>query len=305
MKVFVTGGTGAIGGHAVSALVEAGHSVTALARTVDKAMILERQGATPVEVSLFDKARLTEVFSGHDAVINLATALPATKDFRKISAWSENIRIRSEGSACIVDAALDAGVPRLIQESVSMIYKDHGSNWIDETGSTDNFPTAQSNLAAEASANRFSGSGGTGIILRLGWFYGPGAKHSEEFLALARNWGICIMMGRAATYLSSIHVADGGRAVAAALAAPAGTYNVVDDMPLSKQDFADAIAAAAGRKIYLRAPGRIANFLGDDTTSLTRSLRVSNSVFREVTGWKPQFPSAREGWSAMAAGLWP
>lgn len=300
MKVFVTGGTGAIGRYAVSELVANGHSVTALARSAQKAAQLERQGATPVSVSIFDRARLADVFVGHDAVVNLATALPATADFRKASAWAENIRIRTEGSAAVVDAACDAGVPRLIQESVSMIYRDHGSEWIDEAWATDDFPMARSNLAAEASANRFSANGHAGIVLRFGWFYGPGAKHSEEFLALAKKWRICPMMGAADTYVSSIHVADAGRAVVAALNASAGTYNVADDTPLSKREFADAIASAAGRNVYLRAPGRIANLLGDSTTSLTRSLRVSNAAFKLETGWAATYPSAREGWAAMA-----
>ena len=51
MKIFVTGGTGAIGRHAVQALVEGGHAVTALARTPEKAASLGAQGATPVSVS--------------------------------------------------------------------------------------------------------------------------------------------------------------------------------------------------------------------------------------------------------------
>lgn len=299
MKVFVTGATGAIGRHAVRALVESGHAVTALARTPEKAASLGAQGATPVSVSIFDKLGLVETVSGHDAIVNLATALPATSDFRKLSAWAENIRIRTEGSATIVDAALEAGVPKLIQESVSMIYQDHGDQWIDESWPTDDFPMAQSNLAAEASANRFSDSGGTGVILRFGWFYGPGAKHSEEFLELARKWGLGVMMGRSTTYVSSINVLDGGCAVAAALAVAGGIYNIVDDQPLTKREFADAIASAAGRKHYVRAPGRIAELLGDSTTSLTRSLRVSNTKFKAATGWSPRFVSAREGLSEM------
>ena len=48
MRVFVTGGTGAIGGHAVPALVRAGHEVAALARTPEKSERLRRQGATPI-----------------------------------------------------------------------------------------------------------------------------------------------------------------------------------------------------------------------------------------------------------------
>src|SRR5262249_32106586 len=122
----------------------------------------------------------------------------------------------------VVGAALEAGVPRLVQESVCMIYRDHGAEWIDEDRPTDDLPMARSNHAAEASARRFADAGGASVVLRFGWVYWPGAKHSEELLALARRRGLCIMMGAPNTYVSSFHVADGGRAVVSALAAPAG-----------------------------------------------------------------------------------
>ena len=162
-------------------------------------------------MSLFDRERLAQLFAGHDAIVNLASVLPATRDFAKYGAWAENIRIRTEGSATVVGAAFEAGVPRLVQESACMIYRDHGAEWIDEDRPTDVFSKARSNHAAEASARRFADAGGAVVLLRFGWFYGPGAKHSEEFLALARRRGLCIMMGAPNTYVSSIHVADGGR----------------------------------------------------------------------------------------------
>ncbi|MCV6962889.1 NAD(P)H-binding protein [Mycobacterium intermedium] len=78
-RLFLTGGTGAIGRYAVPALVRAGHQVTALARGEAKAAALRVQGATPVGVSLFDRHDLAEAFAGHEAgydvVVNLATAL--------------------------------------------------------------------------------------------------------------------------------------------------------------------------------------------------------------------------------------
>lgn len=151
-------------------------------------------------------------------------------------------------------------------------------------------------------ATRFTAAGGNGVILRLGWFYGPGATHSEEFFALARRH-VCVMMGRPDTYVSSIHVTDAGRAVAAALEAPAGIYNVVDDEPLTKRRYADALASAAQTKAWLRAPGRAGLLLGNRTTSLTRSLRVSNDKFCTTTGWTPHHRSAVEGWKATAATL--
>lgn len=295
MKVFITGGTGALGGHAVPALVRAGHAVTALARSDAKAATLTAQGASPVQVSLFDRDALKDVCAGQDAVVNLASALPSMARFMSAKAWQANNKVRVEGSATVADAARAAGVGRFLQESVSMIYRDHGPRWVDENAPVDHYPITRGNHAAEANANGF----GDTVVLRFGWFYGPGAAHSEQLLALARRH-VVAMMGPAHTYVSSIHLADAGEAVARALTALAGTYNIVDDEPLTKREFADALADAAGKTAWLRVPGRAGLLFGDRLTSLTRSLRVSNGRFKDATGWAPGYPSAREGLRAMA-----
>jgi nucleoside-diphosphate-sugar epimerase len=302
MKVFLIGATGAIGRYAVAALARSKHSVTALARTSEKAAWLTKHGASPIDVSIFDRIALTKAFKGYDAVVNLATAIPPTSKFMQTKAWTENDRVRKEGSSAIIDAALAAGVPRVVQESVSMIYPDRGDAWITEECPPDNFPMAEGNLVAEANTERFSAAGGIGVVLRFGWFYGSGATHSEEFFAMARHH-ISIMIGPPDSYVSSIHVADAGAAVVAALAVPKGVYNVVDDVPLTKRSYADALSAAAGKAAWLRIPGRAALLLGSRSTSLTRSLRVSNARFRNASEWTPMYPSALEGWIATAEAL--
>jgi nucleoside-diphosphate-sugar epimerase len=113
MRIFVTGGTGALGAYAVPALVAAGHTVSALARTPDKCATLRRQGAQPVSVSLYDRESLAAAFAGHDVVANLASAPPPTHRMIFTSAWTDNHRVRGEGSANVVAAALKAEVPRL------------------------------------------------------------------------------------------------------------------------------------------------------------------------------------------------
>jgi nucleoside-diphosphate-sugar epimerase len=132
MKVVVIGATGAIGGHAVPALVRAAHIVTALARTPEKAARLSKQGASPITVSMFDRQALAESFKGNDAVVNLASAIPPIAKFLQKKAWTENDRVRKQGSAAIIDAAIAAGVERVVQESASMIYPDRCDAWIDE-----------------------------------------------------------------------------------------------------------------------------------------------------------------------------
>ena len=140
VKLFVTGGTGAIGIHAIPELVRAGHTVTALARTQEKATVLRAQGAAPVIVSLFDRAALAKAFAGQDAVVNLASSLPSVTRFMSRRAWRPTEKVRAEGSAAVVDAALEAGVERVLQESVVMLYCDNGSEWVDEDSPVDHYP---------------------------------------------------------------------------------------------------------------------------------------------------------------------
>jgi hypothetical protein len=63
---------------------------------------------------------------------------------------------------------------------------------------------------------------GSASSFALGWFYGPGARHSEEFFALARGH-VCVTMGSPSTYVSSIHLSDAGDAVVAPIVAALGS----------------------------------------------------------------------------------
>ena len=300
MRVFVTGGTGAIGSHAVPALIAAGHDVTAMVRDDAKATVVTRQGAAPSRVSLFDRDALTAAFRGHDAVVNMASALPSPQRFVLKSAWARCHRIRTEGSAAVVDAACAAAVPRVVQESVAMLYRDGADRWLDEDCPVDHYPIAAGNHAAEGSTRRFAQTGGDAVTLRFGLFYGPGAAHSEQIVDAARHH-VAFQAGRRDSYMSSIYLTDAASAVVAALTCPAGTYNVVDDEPVTKSQHTQALAAAVGVRPWITGPGRLALLLGDRTTSMTRSLRVSNARFRQATAWAPRYRSVREGYRAMAA----
>ncbi|MBD1322472.1 NAD-dependent epimerase/dehydratase family protein [Gordonia hankookensis] len=296
--VFVTGGTGAIGGYAVPALVDAGLTVSALARNAAKADVLREQGAHPVVVSLFDLDGLTEAFRGCDAVVNLATSLPSPERFLMKSAWAECMRIRTQGSATVAGAAGHAGVPRLVQESIAMLYRG-GDDWIDEESPVDHYDIAEASHVAEANARRFGQSHGSAVILRFGLFYGPGAAQSEQIMRTAQRH-IGFSAGRPDSYVSSIHLSDAAQAVVAALDCPGGTYNIVDDEPVTARENVRAMADAVGSTTWLSVPGRIALLLGDRAASMTHSLRVSNSRFRTTTDWRPRYPSVREGYPAMA-----
>lgn len=302
MKVFVAGATGVVGQPAVRELVAAGHDVTAVARSAAKAQLVHDLGARAVEVDLFDPAAVAGVVAGHDAVVNLATKIPPLSQAIRAGAWEENHRIRRDVSRNLVDAALAGDVPRYVQESLAFFYEDRGDQWIDETVPVDLPPVARTARDAEAQAARMTEAGRTGIVLRFGVFYGPAGSHTRELLRLVRR-RFSPVMGRATSYQASIHTHDAGSAVAAALHVPAGVYNVVDDQPLTRREYADALAVAAGAGRALIPPRWITWLLGENARALARSQRVSNKRFRQATGWAPRYPNAREGWSASLADL--
>jgi len=302
MKVFVAGGTGVLGRRVVPALVSRGHEVTAVVRSAEKAAAVRAAGATPVEVSLFDPQGLKEAVAGHDAVVNLATSIPPASKSTKAAAWEPNHRIRRAGSRNLVDAALDAGVGRYLQESITFLYADGGDRWLDEQAEVRPTPVTASALDAEANAARFGADGGIGIVLRFGGFYAADTAHTIDIVKLARR-GIAAFPGDAGAYIASVHVDDAAAAVVAALEeAPSGTYNAVDDDPVTRGEFAALLASAVGRRKLRGMPSLMVRLLGDKLDHVARSQRVYNQALRTATSWRPTVPSVREGLPAVVRG---
>ena len=301
MRVFVTGATGAIGPYAVRALIDAGHQVSAMVRTREKAGEVAELGAVPVFVSIFDRDGLVRAFAGHDAVVNLATAIPSTFSYPFPRAWRANARIRTEGTAAVAEAAAAAGVGRIVQESIALAYPSRPSRTelITEDVPLDLYPVVRSTAVSENTIARFTRAGGTGVVLRFGLFYGPGSSQNHDMLMMAKA-GVRVVYGPPDGYYSPIHLADAGRAVLAALQAPAGVYNIVDDEPITKRDYGQAMSDAVGRRPLIGAPGRLIGLAGQNMAAVMRSEPVSNKRFKDATGWRPHYPNARIGWRATA-----
>jgi nucleoside-diphosphate-sugar epimerase len=158
-------------------------------------------------------------------------------------------------------------------------------------------------LDAAGHATRFNEAGGTGVVLRFGLFYGPDSHHTTDTIAGVRRRFPHFPLGRPDTWLSSLHLDDAGTAVAAALLAPAGAWNVVDDEPVTRRHYLDSLAAALGAA-PVRYPGAVlARLAGRRADVLARSQRVSNRRFREATGWAPMVSSVDHGWPLVVAAL--
>ena len=302
---FVTGGTGVLGRPTVRRLLGAGNRVRVLSRSAASERVARELGAEPVRGSLFEPASLARAMLGAQAVLHVATRIPARRDRSHPGAWDENNRIRTDGTRLLVDVALGAGIETLVYAGIGFTYRDRGAAWIDAAGeSLEPLPVIRSSLAAEREVERFTAAGGRGVALRLGYVYAPEAASTRDAIALARR-GIAALPGAAEGYVSQIRADDAAAALVAAMErAPAGTYDVVDDEPLTRRELARVIGRAAGRRWLLRPPRwavRLAE--GQERMFATRSLRISNRRFREATGWSPAVPSAREGWARIAEAL--
>ena len=298
MRIFVAGATGVLGKRAVRLLVEAGHDVTGVARSPEKAALVRSLGATPATADLFDAVAVKNAVAGHDVVMNLATHIPPATRGALPGAFDENDRIRREISRNLVDAALAVGAKRYVQESITFGYADAGDQWIDEDAPLELPAYARSAQDAEANAERFTARGGVGVVLRFAAFYGPDSHTSQDTLRFARR-GIAALFGPDG-YMTSINTDDAAAAVVASLDAPAGIYNVGDE-PVTRRAYYEAVGAALGTKPARVPPRAAGKLMGSKGAVFTRSQRISSTRFREATGWSPRYPSVREGWPAVVA----
>lgn len=302
MRVLVFGATGVVGRRAVPLMVASGHEVTAAGRNPAQRSVLERAGATVVDVDLLDRAAVGRAVAGQDAVVNLATHMPPSS-FRAMlpGAFRENDRIRRDGSAIIAEAAAAAGARRYVQESFAPVYVDGGDRWLDERAPQRPARYNRTVLNAEHSVESFGRGGGEWIVLRFAGFYGPDSKYLHEILKLARGgWGA--LPGAANAYWSSVSHDDAASAVVAALAAPSGVYNVCDDEPVVRRELFDALASAFGLGRVRLPPPWATRLMGSMGELLARSERMSNRKLRALD-WAPRYPSVREGFRATASAM--
>ncbi|GAB3662812.1 NAD(P)-dependent oxidoreductase [Nocardioides korecus] len=242
MKILVAGATGVAGRALVPHLLGIGHDVTGLARSDQAAAVVERMGATAVRGDVLDREAVQSAAEGVDAIVHLATAIPA--DPTAPGAWDRNDEIRIDGTANLCAAASRAGVRHLVAESVHYLYGDHGDDWVDEPTplSTTLPPMLVSAAVLEQTVAALEGV--EHMTLRFGQFYGAGTQ-SDDLLAHAAT-GTIVLPGDGTRWLSLIHPRDAAQAVELALSTtePNAVWNVSDGIPVREIAFAHAAAAA-------------------------------------------------------------
>lgn len=311
MKVFVAGASGALGRALLPRLVEAGHEVTGMTRREERAEEIRAAGAQAVVCDVFDAAALDEAMaaSAPEAVVHALTALPPRINPRKDYLAPTN-RVRTEGTRNLLAAAQAAGVRRVVAESVAFFYRPEGS-WVkdEEDPPYEQAPGAFGpavEAVAELERRVLDAEGIEGVLLRFGWFYGPGTYYARDGSqaedTLKRRMPI---VGEGSGTFSFIHIGDAADAVVAALERGApGVYNVVDDEPAPLREWLPAYAEALGAKPPRRVPAWLARLVaGSAMTGAALTMRgASNARAKRELGWAPAHPSWRQGFRESLGG---
>ncbi len=278
MHILVVGATGVLGRNVVPRLVERGHTVRAIVRRREQARFLQQVGAVPTLGDIFDPGSLHAAARGCDAALHLATAIPRSGN----QDWSLNDRIRREGTRNLLATATTNGVQRYIQQSITLLYGDHGHAIVNETAPLQ--PTLVTQSAADME-QMVRASALDWCILRGGLFYGSGTGREDEWRQAARQ-GRLVFPDTGDDLISLVHVVDMARAVVAATEdAPARSmYNVVDDEPVSYKRLFTYIAAQLDT-VAPRAGG----------PKVLPSLGCSNTRIKQELAWQPAYRGYRSG----------
>jgi nucleoside-diphosphate-sugar epimerase len=308
MRVLVAGATGAIGRQLVPRLVEAGHEVHGLTRSASKQALLRELGAVPVVADALDPDQVAEAVGGArpDVIVHQLTAIGAVDTRHMERSFALTNRLRTEGTDHLLSAGQAVGVRRFVAQSHIASYARTGAAVKREEDPLDPSPARQMRENLEAMRHLETAVLGAdwteGIVLRYGWFYGPGTSLSpgSEQLEMIRRRKFPLV-GDGGAVWSFIHVADAADATVAAVedGAP-GVYNVVDDDPAPVAEWLPAVASTLGARKPVRVPrfvGRL--FAGEAGVVMMTELRgASNAKAKRELGWRPAHPSWREGLAA-------
>ncbi len=182
-----------------------------------------------------------------------------------------------------------AGKP-LTYLSSTGVYGDTGGAWVDESA-----PTGTGRRTARADADAEWLARGA-RVLRLPGIYGPGRSALDRV-----REGKAHRIDLAEQVFSRVHVDDIVSAAVLALDAPAGAYNISDDLPCSQNAVIEHACALLGLP---RPPLQSLDEAGLSPMArafYAENRRVANGKARRVLGWNPRFPTYREGLAALLA----
>ncbi len=294
-------GCGYVGGEVARQAIAAGLRVTALTRNAEKAEVLSRSGIEVVIDDLASDAWHGKIPGGADYVLNAVSS-----GGRGIEGYRHSYL---EGMKSLLTWAAATGpVGTVAYTSSTSVYPQDGGVRVDETGSTELATErgqvlldAERTLREPGSISAVVLSGGNArepyhryFILRLAGIYGPGRHHLLEQIKGGE------VSGNGEHRLNLIHRDDVVTAIWAAFAAPSGIaneiFNVSDDGAARKSEVTNWLAMRVG----VPAPHFSGAPAGSRRT-ITPDRLISNAKLESTLGWRPLYPTFREGYEQILA----
>jgi len=170
------------------------------------------------------------------------------------------------------------------------VYGDTGGAWVDESA-----PTGGGRRSSRAAADAAWLARGARIF-RLPGIYGPGRSVFDRL-----REGKAHRIALPGQVFSRIHVADIAAGVIAGLDGPPGAYNLADDLPCSQNEVVEEAARLLGLP---PPPLRALDEAGLSAAArgfYDENRRVANGKARRLLGWRPGYPTYREGLRALPA----
>jgi nucleoside-diphosphate-sugar epimerase len=311
MRVFVAGGSGAIGRRLVPQLVVSGHQVTATTTSAAKLDLLRKLGADGVVMDGLDAMSVGEAVAAAkpDAIVHEMTGLSfahaGKPNFRHPERFGAvTNRLRTEGMDHLLAAAEATGVSHVVAQSVAIWPANRAGGLVTEEEALPprELPAKMRIIAeplryVEDAVVRVGGA-----ALRYGGFYGPGGG-VEDQLDLVRKRRLPII-GGGTGYFSWVHIDDAARATVLAVEQKArGVFNIVDDEPAPVSEWLPYLASCVGAKRPLRIPKWLVRPLAGQmgVAIMTEGRGFSNARAKRELGWDLRYPSWRQGFKEEPA----
>jgi len=280
MRVFVTGATGFVGSAVVKELLEAGHMVTALARSDANAAALTAAGADVHRGSLEEPETLRSAAAAADGVIHCAF----NHDFSK---WAENCAVDRDAITALGEALEGSNRPLIVTSGMALLAPGKVSTEDDRRDpATSPFPRV-----SEETGEAFAARGVKAMTMRL-----PPSVHGDgdhgfvpTLIRIAREKGASAYIGDGENRWPAVHRLDAARLYRLALEKGEGgaRYHAVGDDGLPFREIARAIADGLGVPLTGVAPAEAQKHFGWFAMFAAIDAPTSDAKTRAALGWSP------------------